>query len=79
MIMEPLTPECVQNERPLQPIKSFSQINFQHESLLTERFEMERMDNFLSNDDVIRNSSSLNKSMLRMMYVVWQLMLNPIG
>jgi hypothetical protein len=50
---------------PFNSIESLGQINFQYEGLLIKRTYIEGMNNFLGNCDVIRNSSPLNESMLR--------------
>jgi len=78
MTLITFTPQRVKNKRPLYPIDSFSQINFQHESFLVKRFEVERMHNFLGNYNIISYPPALNESMLRMMNVVSQLFFNPV-
>jgi hypothetical protein len=53
------------DEASFQPIKSFSKIDFEKESLLPPCLEMKRIDDFLCDNDVGGHVHVLNKSSLR--------------
>jgi hypothetical protein len=39
--------------------------------MLVKRFEIKRMHNFLSNDNVVGNSPTLNEGMLELVDIIW--------
>ena len=60
--VEPKASESRGNEIPVQPIKGFSKIKFEEESLLVPSLKSERVDDFLGNDNVGRNVPILDES-----------------
>lgn len=66
MVMKTFSLKSSSNKIPFQSIKSFGKIKFEHKSILNIRIKTKRMNNFLSNDDIIGNPSTRNKSMLRL-------------
>ena len=46
--------------------------------MLVKGFEIKRMHNFLSNNNVVGNSPTLNEGMLGLVDVIWELFFQPI-
>jgi len=67
--VEPKASESRGNEFPVQPIKGFSKIKFEEESLLVPSLEGKGVNNFLGDNNVGRNVHVLNKSSLGLVNV----------
>jgi hypothetical protein len=52
--------------------------SLKHESLVFPRTESERVSNLLGNDYVVTNAPTFNKSLLRLMNIIWQVSFKPI-
>ena len=79
MRMQTFTSKSKDNKIPFYTIKSLSKINLKHESVLFPGFKNKCMSNFLSNDDVIANSMSLNESLLSWLNIIRQVRFEPIS
>ena len=79
MTMQSFTSQSRNNEVPLKTVKSFSKINFEHESFMIPRFKRKRVSNFLSNNDVITDTPTLYESLLSGINIVRKVRLQSVG
>ena len=63
------------NKTPLESIKSFSLINFEHEGISIPVFKVKRMDDLLSDDDIRRNMPMSNESRLSLANIIGEILL----
>ena len=70
MTMQPFTQQHSLDETPFYHIKTFGKIYFKHKSFMFPRTKLKRVSNLLSNNNVISNSSTLNKSLLGFMNII---------
>jgi len=78
MILETLSTKSRDNELPFNAIKSFGKIKFKKESSMVPGFEVEGVDNLLSNNDIRSYVSALDKSCLSWMNNVEEVVLEPV-
>ena len=79
MFLESLSMHGRDYEGPFYAVKSFCQVNFEQEGFTFPRFQVKRVDNFLSSDDVGSYVPTLNKSSLCGMNDVRQVMFDAVS
>ena len=79
IIIKVLASESLTYEVPFQSIKSFSKINFKDKSMILPRFKVERMDNFLGDNNISRNITASNKGRLTLVNTVRQVRFDSIS
>jgi hypothetical protein len=75
MLVQPFTRKGRDNETPFKPIESFCKVYFKHERLVLPGAQSKRVSNFLGNNNIVANTSTLYESLLRRMDKVWQVWL----
>ena len=78
VVMKSQTSKSINNEVPVETIEGFSKVKLEEESLLGPTLEMERMNNFLGDNNIGRNMPIRDKSSLGVVNVVGKMRLKPI-